>query len=165
MIKPFKEHFDNCRLFLFNKHMPINDENELLEDFRQTCRRHGLRVTPQRVLIYRELIKSEDHPSAEVLYERIGEDCPDISFDTVYRTLAAFDEMGLIDRVDGFGTSMRFDPNIGWHHHFKCRQCGLIMDFESDSYKRAAIPKDITQNCEVLKLQVILEGFCKKCRK
>ena len=130
--------------------MLITDEKELLQDFRQTCRRHKLRVTPQRVLIYKELIKSEDHPSADVLYERVSKNYPDVSFDTVYRTLATFAELGLIDQVDGFGTSMRFDPKIGEHHHFRCRQCGRIIDFESDNYNKLAIPKDIKKKCKVL---------------
>lgn len=141
------------------------DEKELLLNFRKTCRHHKLRVTSQRVLIYKELIKSEDHPSADVLYERISSNNPEVSFDTVYRTLATFAELGLIDRVDGFGTSMRFDPAIGKHHHFRCRQCGRIIDFESDSYNQLAIPKEIEKECEVLKLQITIEGFCSQCKK
>ena len=145
--------------------MTIKDKKELLKSFRQTCRNLKLKVTPQRVLVYRELINSEDHPSADVLYERISKRFPDVSFDTVYRTLATFAEMGLIDQVDGFGTAMRFDPKIGKHHHFRCRKCGRIIDFESDYCNKMAIPKDIAKECEVLKLQVTLEGFCRKCKK
>ena len=145
--------------------MIIENEQELLKNFRKTCRHHKLRVTPQRFFVYRELIKSEDHPSADVLYERISKNYPNVSFDTVYRTLATFAEMGLVDQVDGFGTSMRFDPKTEEHHHFRCRQCGRIIDFESDSYNKLAIPKDIATECKVLKLQVTLEGFCSKCKK
>jgi len=143
--------------------MLIRKEQKLLKNFRQTCRHHKLRVTPQRVLVYKELVNSEDHPSADVLYERISKNYPDVSFDTVYRTLATFAEIGLIDQVDGFGTSMRFDPKIGEHHHFRCRKCGEIIDFESDYYNKITIPKGIAKKCEVLKLQVTLEGFCRKC--
>ena len=145
--------------------MTISDDKELLKNFRETCRKHKLKVTPQRVLIYRELLKSQDHPSADVLYERISRRFPDISFDTVYRTLAIFAEIGLIDQVDGFGTAMRFDPKMGEHHHFRCRKCSEIMDFKSGYYNTIAIPKDIAKECEVLKLQVTLEGFCRKCSK
>ena len=145
--------------------MIINKEKELLKNFREICRKHKLKVTPQRVLIYRELLKSQDHPSADVLYERISKRFPDVSFDTVYRTLATFAEIGLIDQVDGFGTAMRFDPEMGEHHHFRCRKCGEIIDFESEYYNTIAIPKDIAKECEVLKLQVTLEGFCRKCSK
>ena len=97
--------------------MILNDEKEFLKNFRHTCRHHKLRVTPQRVLIYRELIKSEDHPSADVLYERISKHFPDMSFDTVYRTLTTFAEVGLIEQVEGFGAAMRFDHEMGEHHH------------------------------------------------
>jgi Fur family peroxide stress response transcriptional regulator len=145
--------------------MTIHEDKELLKNFRQVCRDNKLRVTPQRVLIYKELLNSQDHPSADVLYERISKRFPDVSFDTLYRTLSTFAEIGLINQVDGFGTAMRFDPKIVEHHHFRCRKCGSIIDFESDSYNNIAIPKDLAKDCKVLKLQVTIEGFCRKCRK
>ena len=118
--------------------MIINDDKELLKNFRETCKHHKPRATPQRVLIYKELLKSQDHPSSDVLYERIRERFPDVSFDTVYRTLATFAEIGLIDQVDGFGTVMRFDFKIGEHHHFRCRECGQVIDLDSDYYNKMA---------------------------
>ena len=160
-----QKELDNCILFLFNNGMTVNDKQEILKNFRHTCRKHKLKVTPQRVLIYRELIKSKDHPSADILYKQISKHFPDVSFDTIYRTLTTFAEVGLIDQIDGFGTAMRFDPQMGDHHHFRCRKCREIMDFESEYYNKIAIPKDIAKECEVLKLQVTLEGFCRKCRK
>ena len=112
-----------------------------------------------------ELQKSVDHPSADILYERISNYFPDISFDTVYRTLTTFVEIGIIDQVDGFGTTMRFDSKMKGHHHFRCRKCDQIMDFESDYYNKIPIPKNIAKECEVLKLQVTLDGFCKRCKR
>lgn len=76
--------------------MQRKSEVELLDDFRNRCREHGFKVTPQRVLIYQELVNSSDHPSPEVLFKRIREKAPDISLDTVYRALATFCNMGLV---------------------------------------------------------------------
>ena len=145
--------------------MLIGNKIELLDNFRKICRKHKLRVTPQRVLIYEEVINSKDHPSADVLYKRIIERCPEVSFDTVYRTLAKFASIGLIEQIDGFGTSMRFDPMIGQHFHFRCRQCGNIIDFEAQCYENLAIPDEIAERHEVTKLQVTLEGICSECIK
>ena len=91
--------------------MQRKSEVELPDGFRNRCGEHGLKVTRQRVLIYQELIKSSDHPSPEVLSKRVHKKAPDISLDTVYGALATFYDMGLVDRVDGFGAVKRSDPN------------------------------------------------------
>jgi len=145
--------------------MTVKKEQDELVFFRTMCKEHGLRVTHQKVMIYKELLKSPDHPSPEQLFSRLKRILHGLSFDTVYRTLSVFNEMGLIDLVEGYGTARRFDPKLEKHHHFQCRKCGMIIDFISDDYDAIDIPKDISKNCEVLKLRVTIEGFCKKCRK
>lgn len=124
-----------------------------------------MRVTHQKVTIYKELCKSTDHPSPEQIFNRLKHTLHGLSLDTVYRTLSSFREIGLIDLVEGYGTVKRFDPKLEKHHHFRCRKCGMIIDFTSDYYDKIDIPKDISKECEVLKLRVTIEGFCKKCRK
>lgn len=91
--------------------MGTDKQKELLARFRQRCREQGIKITPKRVLIYEELIRSKDHPSPEVLFKRVQVTVPRISLDTVYRTLATFHEMGLVDMVEGFALTKRFDPN------------------------------------------------------
>ena len=54
--------------------------------FYMKCEEHGLKVTPQRVFIYEELLKATDHPSIDDIYQRVKRHLPNISFDTVYRT-------------------------------------------------------------------------------
>ena len=145
--------------------MTIRNKQKLITMFRKKCKEHDLRVTPQRVMIYEELIKSQDHPSPEKLYNRLKKIFPELSFDTVYRTLSTFNQMGLVDLVDGFGTSMRYDPELEKHHHFRCRQCGKISDFNFKKYDELKVPLDIAKKCEIMKLQVTIEGLCEKCKK
>ena len=42
-----------------------------LADFENACRKIALRLTPQRLEIFRELAKATDHPSAEILHQRL----------------------------------------------------------------------------------------------
>jgi len=135
-----------------------------MEQFRQTCREHGLKITPQRVLIYRELARSKDHPSPEVLYERVRSRAPEVSFDTVYRSLSTFREIGVADLVDGYGTAMRFDPTTTNHHHFRCVRCETILDFDDETYDALPVPGSIGRRCDVQKIRVTIEGLCAKCR-
>lgn len=145
--------------------MTIRDTQSEIALFRSRCKKYGMRVTHQKTMIYRALLDSHDHPSPEQIFNRIKNTVHGLSLDTVYRTLTAFNEMGLIDLVDGYGTARRFDPKLEKHHHFQCRKCGTIIDFTSDYYDAIAVPKDISRDCEVLKLRVTIEGFCGKCRK
>jgi Fur family peroxide stress response transcriptional regulator len=131
--------------------------------FRRTCREHGLKITPQRTAIYRELLKSKDHPSADAIYKRVKKELPNISFDTVYRTLLSFSEIGIADVVEGYGEPKRFDPDTREHHHFRCTKCGSIIDFHSELYDNIEIPKEIKKGFKVTKRRVILEGTCNNC--
>jgi len=68
-----------------------------MEFFNGLCKKNNLRVTPQRSLIYKELVGSKDHPSVEILYRKVKKKFPAISFDTVYRTLLTFSKIGIAD--------------------------------------------------------------------
>jgi Fur family peroxide stress response transcriptional regulator len=145
--------------------MTIKKKHDELVFFRAMCKKHGLRVTHQKVMIYKELLKSSGHPSPEQLFSRLKRTLHGLSFDTVYRTLSTFNELGLVDMVEGYGTARRFDPMLEKHHHFQCRNCGMIIDFKSDYYDKLEIPNEIIRECEITKSRVTIDGFCKKCRK
>ena len=134
-----------------------------MECFRKECLEHNLKITPQRTEIYKELLKAKDHPSADALYRRVRGQLPNISFDTVYRTLLSFSEIGIVDIVEGYGEPKRFDPDTRNHHHFRCIRCGNIIDFHNDLYDNLEIPEEIKKGFNVTKKRVILEGTCKKC--
>ena len=110
--------------------------------FIEKCKEYNLRVTPQRLAIYRELVYSKKHPSADAMFHIIKKEFPNISFDTVNRTLLTFSEMGIAEVVEGCGPR-RFDPNKVKHHHLYCKHCGKLIDFCSIQYDKLTIPKDI----------------------
>ena len=143
--------------------MTTNNEPDNLVRFRQMCRRHGFRVTHQKVMIYQELLNSEDHPTPEKLFNRLSPVVHGLSLDTVYRTLAAFQEMGLVNEVEGYGNAKRFDSKLEKHHHLHCIKCGTIVDFTSDSYDAIEVPKNISKGFKIKLLRVTIDGFCKKC--
>ena len=139
--------------------------NMKIESFKEKCRENALKITPQRTAIYEELLKAKDHPSADILYNRVRNRLPNISFDTVYRTLLSFSEMGIADVVEGYGEPKRFDPDTREHHHFRCVKCGNILDFKNDIYDNLEIPEKFKKEFRVIKKRVVLEGICKKCSK
>lgn len=133
--------------------------------FAMKCREHRLRVTPQRIAIYKHVIQSKEHPSADTIFQIIKREFPSISYDTVNRTLLTFSKIGVLGIVEGRGEPRRFDPNMSSHHHFHCRRCGTITDFCSDDYDNLQIPRDLEEKFTVLNKRVVLNGICHKCRK
>jgi Fur family peroxide stress response transcriptional regulator len=145
----------------------MQKENRLnkFKAFLQTCHKHGLKITPQRVAIFQELLISTTHPTADAIYQIVKKEYPNISFDTVNRTLQTFAEIGIVDVVEIFGGAKRFDPNVTNHHHLHCTQCGKIIDFKNRSYDDLEVPEEVRENFKVISKRVVLKGICKTCLK
>ncbi len=141
----------------------MNDSGLAL--FYRKSRENGLRITPQRTAIYQELLKARDHPSADDIYRRIVKKIPNISFDTVNRTLLTFSRIGITDVVEGYGQPKRYDPDLRTHHHFRCTRCNKIFDFHNENYDNLIVPPEIQKQFTVFHKKVVLEGLCDQCRK
>ena len=149
--------------------MPNSGKNKELkqriESFKAKCRAAGLKVTAQRVVIYTELIKTTAHPSAEKLYGKVRRVLPNISLDTVNRTLLSLNEIGAAFVIEGSGDPKRYDGNLQTHQHFKCVKCRRIFDFHHKGFDDIKVPADISRRFTVLRKTVYLEGLCESCRK
>ena len=88
--------------------------------FEQVCRNAGIRLTHQRMEIFREVARTGDHPDAESVYQGVRDRMPTISLDTVYRTLWLLNDLGLITTLGPPRGGTRFDANLTAHHHFVC---------------------------------------------
>jgi Fur family peroxide stress response transcriptional regulator len=137
--------------------------NSLFQDFINTCKTHNLKVTPQRMAIYRELVDSTEHPTVDAMFQTVKNEFPNISYDTVSRTMLTFAEIGILDLVEVYGGAKRFDPNVTNHHHLHCVSCGKILDFHNDQYNNLDIPEEVQQHFRVLSSRVVLKGICDKC--
>ncbi|MGB8952766.1 MAG: transcriptional repressor [Candidatus Aminicenantales bacterium] len=136
-----------------------------MEFLRIKSRENHLKATPQRIVIYKELLRSKDHPYAEIIFHRVKKIFPDISMDTVNRTLLTFARIGIVNVVEGNGEPRRYDPNIENHHHFRCVACNTIFDFGYSPYDELIIPEDLKDRFVVRSKKVLLEGYCDKCQK
>ena len=135
-----------------------------LERFVALCRRKGLKITPQRLEIFRELASTADHPTADQLFERVRTRMPTISLDTVYRTLATLQEYGLIRRVEALDDQGRYDANLARHHHFICTRCRKVHDFYWPSLDRLEPPEEGRKLGEIRQVRAELLGICRACR-
>ncbi len=124
---------------------------------------NGFRITPQRLNIFRCLVESDSHPSAERIYQKVKKEFPNISFDTVNRTLLCLLDKGLIKMVEGAHGPRRFDADLAQHHHFRCIYCKKIIDFQSPEYNNLDIPENIKNKFKITDQQIILKGICPEC--
>ncbi len=95
---------------------------------------HNLRCTKQRTAIYRALTQTRCHPTADELYRQVQGQLPGVSLATVYNTLEAFNDAGLILKLPDAGSngSARYDAHRQPHTHLRDRCTGKVADAPDD---------------------------------
>ena len=125
----------------------------------------GIKLTPQRVEIFRAVYSMDCHPSVELVYEKLKKNMPSISQDTIYRTLGTLEKLGLINRVSVLDRQSRFDANIEKHHHFVCTECGSISDFYWPSFDNSPLPDELEGKGKIISKHIEVRGVCDQCIK
>jgi Fur family peroxide stress response transcriptional regulator len=136
-----------------------------ISDFIAASRRLNIKLTHQRMEIYRELASSDNHPDAGSIYKRLKKRIPEIALDTVYRNLKLLEKYGLISVVGLNQDTQRFDANIRKHHHFVCVKCGRIDDFYCRSLDALPAPEEAARFGKPLTIDVEVKGICGLCGK
>lgn len=134
-----------------------------MKHFEDALRRAGVKITHQRLEIFRELAKTSDHPDAEAIYKGVRRRIPTVSLDTVYRTLWLLFDLGLITSLGPPRDRVRFDANTDAHHHFICTKCGMIRDFYCDKFDQLKLPDTVESFGRVDKTQIEIKGLCLQC--
>ncbi len=145
--------------------MKINKQeiDQRMQHFETVCRDEGIKLTPQRLEIFREVAQADDHPDAEQIFQRVRGRMPTVSLDTVYRTLWLLNDLGLVVTLGASREPTRFDANLQSHHHFVCGQCGFIRDFYSNDLDAIRLPDLIRSFGEIKATHVEVRGVCREC--
>jgi Fe2+ or Zn2+ uptake regulation protein len=135
-------------------------------------RASGLKLTPQRMAIVREIAADPTHPTAQELFERLRVALPTMSFATVYNTLDALARAGLCAALSLAPGASRFDANMAAHHHAVCDRCGLVRDVSVT--QGGPVPAErpgaqdgggppLPAGFEVRSVERIYRGLCAQC--
>ena len=130
------------------------------DDFEKLCRARGVRVTPQRLAVYRALVEDLSHPTADSVYKRLSH-FRGLSPATVYRTLEFLSRENLIRRVSAPEAVGRFDANLAGHQHLVCRICGSMTDVSVPKLSDPELPT--VSGFIVEELDIKLVGRCRAC--
>jgi Fur family peroxide stress response transcriptional regulator len=122
------------------------------------------RETRQKSAIIGFLKKTGIHPTADLIYEHVRKELPDISKGTVYRNLKVLQETGQIQKLDLKGSISRYEGNKEKHYHFKCERCGEVYDVDGPVDKLLEARVSRATGFKVTGYQLEFRGICKRCR-
>ena len=122
----------------------------------------GLRVTPQRQLIYSLLAEKPSHPTVEAVHDAVVAVLPTVSLRTVYQVLHDLEAMGEIGLVQVGNGPLRVDTRPDRHAHLRCTKCGRLHDVDVD-LSGLVLPIEQQRGFAVEGAEVIFSGFCPMC--
>jgi Fur family peroxide stress response transcriptional regulator len=134
-----------------------------LKDFQSICQEKGLRATQQRYEIYKILARSTSHPGAEEVFKQAKAVQPMLSFDTVYRTLGAFVDKGIISQVEILAGKVRFDGNPDPHPHAICLKCDKVVDCHHLGNPQVPDRSEVPEFATIKSAHLELRGICQQC--
>lgn len=134
-----------------------------MASFEAVCRDAGIKLTHQRMEIFREVAQTDEHPDVERVFQGVRQRMPTVSLDTVYRTLWLLNDLGLITTLGPPRERTRFDANLHHHHHFVCVHCGLTRDFYCEALDGLKLPEALAAFGQVKTTTVEVRGICVEC--
>ena len=118
------------------------------------------RYSQQREKIYQTVMASRRHPTAQMVYDALQPELPQLSLGTVYRNLRQLAQAGYLRELEG--PTARYDGDLRPHSHIRCVRCGALAD--------AAVPYDpaldgagAAEGWEVRDHELMFNGICPAC--
>ena len=129
----------------------------------ERLRNAGLRLTAQRLGVFRALKRSRFHPTAEEVYRDVRKRFPRMSRNTVYLNLEALKRAGETSEVWFRHDAARFEPNSTPHDHAVCMSCQKIMDISDPRLRKLRAPRGLAARFTVIRHRVEFLGLCAAC--
>lgn len=134
--------------------------NIVMKNAKTLLEEKNIRPSFQRLKIYKLLSETKEHPSVETIYNELKEEIPSLSKMTIYNTLKLFVENDLARLITIEENEARFDADTSVHGHFKCNECGRILDFP---VSEAGLPVP-GNGFKVENIDLFVRGICPGCR-
>ncbi len=117
----------------------------------------GLRPTRQRVSLAALLVGDgqDRHVTAESLHASTVTAGEKVSLATVYNTLKAFVDAGLMREITVDGSKSYFDTNMSDHPHFYWEDSAELTDAPMDQLVISQVP-DAPEGAEIAKVDVVI---------
>lgn len=136
-----------------------------MKDIINIFREKKLKLTPQRLAVYKYLMTTTEHPSAETVYTAIQPEYPTMSLATVYKALKTLVEVNLVQEINVGEGNFRYDGTVSSHPHIQCVNCKKVEDISSLDLKYLNEEANQHTDFRVLSSQMYFYGICKECDK
>ena len=130
---------------------------------REALEANGQRYTEQRAAVYRYLLNTTSHPTADEVFTRVRSELPDISLATVYKSLEALVGCGLAAKLTYGDGSARYDGRTDPHPHARCLDCGAVLDVPGRLDTAALAGLGPLSGFAVEGYRLELLGHCSRC--
>jgi Fur family peroxide stress response transcriptional regulator len=137
-----------------------------LEMLTHSLKKAGLRMTPQRMAICRQLCENNAHPTAFMIFEEIRHEYPSLSLATVYNTLDVLAGLGVVNVLGPAGDGrVHFDADISPHVNLACSSCHRIVDVPTISMDGLQDAVSQVTGFELRGARILYYGICPDCQK
>jgi Fur family transcriptional regulator, stress-responsive regulator len=135
----------------------------MLVDPAALLREHGLRVTAQRLAVFRA-VSSESHVAADAVAGAVRGEIGSISLQAVYDALEVLVDADLVRRIQPAGSPARFEARVGDnHHHVICRACGRMEDVDCAVGSAPCLTAVDERGYQIDEAEIIYWGRCAAC--
>lgn len=133
--------------------------------FREYLRDRGLKFTPERQSLIREVLGNDSHFEAEQLLIALQQSGARVAKATVYRTLPLLVQCGIIKQIQ-FGDKLtRYEHTFGHepHDHMVCRRCRRIIEFDSGEVMQLRTKIAAEHRFHAVGHRMQITGLCWEC--
>ena len=125
----------------------------------------GMRWTPQRRVILDVLSQTDGHITGAELVERCRQLDPETTPSTVYRTLGALEDLGLVRHSHGRDGREEYHvlPAVE-HGHLVCESCGASWEIDHEAGRRLVQDLERRSGYRVDLSHLAIAGLCPSCQ-
>jgi len=123
----------------------------------------GSGSTKQRQVVLRVIRESDEHLTANEVFEGARQLLPGISFATVYNSLRFLKNEGLIGEIRFGMDATRYDRKLTRHDHAICTECGKLVDMDLSIPQRLIKEAAERSQFQANSVELTLRGLCPDC--
>ena len=132
-------------------------------DLQEMLSSTSLRITRPRLAVL-HAVHHNPHVDTDSIISAVRVTDPEVSRQSVYNSLHALTDAGLVRRIQPSGSVARYEARVGDnHHHLVCRSCGVIADVDCAVGESPCLIASDNAGFSIDEAEVTYWGFCPAC--